>query len=69
MLFTQRDIVFVDFPFTDLTRSKFRPSLIISAKTANQTGDFICLQITSKEFKDGMFFPLQDDFQIGRAHV
>ena len=60
MLFFQRDIVFVQFPFTDLSRSKLRPALIISSHSVNQTEDFICLQITSKEFDDGMFFPLED---------
>ena len=61
MSFSQRDIVFVHFPFTDLSQSKLRSALIISAEAVNHTSDFICLQITSKEYADGMYFPLQND--------
>ena len=62
MPYSQRDIVLVDFPFTDLVGSKLRPALIISTTLVNHSGDFICIQITSKEFDDGMFVPIQDDF-------
>jgi mRNA interferase MazF len=61
MPFSQRDIVFVQFPFTDLAHSKLRPALIISSDFVNQTEDFICLQITSKEFDDGLFFRMEDE--------
>lgn len=64
MTFNQRDIVLVHFPFTDLAQSKLRPALIISAELVNKTGDLICLQITSKEYDDGMFFHLQNDFLV-----
>ena len=61
MSFSQRDIVFVHFPFTDLSHSKLRPALIISSETVNRSSDFICLQITSKEYDDGMYFSLEND--------
>ncbi|MCG3166721.1 MAG: hypothetical protein POELPBGB_02502 [Bacteroidia bacterium] len=60
MKFNQRDIVFVDFPYTDLSGSKLRPALIISTELVNDTGDYICLQITSKEYNDGMFFKINE---------
>ncbi len=64
MKFKQRDIVFVDFPFTDLSGSKLRPALIISTELVNDTGDLICLQITSKEYNDGMFFPISNSHVV-----
>ena len=41
------DIVLVIFPFTDLTKSKKRPVLII--KDENSLGDIVCFQITSND--------------------
>lgn len=41
------DVVLLPFPFTDLTSSKKRPVLIVSP--VNVQGDFVCLQITSKQ--------------------
>jgi len=41
------DIVLVKFPFTDLTKSKKRPVLII--KDENSLGDIVCFQITSND--------------------
>jgi len=58
-MFYQRDIVLVDFPFTDLINSKPRPALIISGKNVNGLNDFVCIQITSKEFFDGLYYSLQ----------
>jgi len=61
-MFNQRDIVLVDFPFTDLINSKPRPALIISGNKVNGLNDFVCVQITSKEFYDGLYYPLQPSF-------
>ncbi len=44
------DIVLIKFPFTNLKKAKKRPVLII--KNENSLGDFVCLQITSKEKND-----------------
>ena len=60
MVFNQRDIVLVQFPFTDLSQSKLRPSVIISRSSINASGDFVCAQITSKIFNEPTFFPLED---------
>lgn len=40
------DIVLIDFPFTDFSRSKKRPVLII--KDENSFNDIVCFQITSQ---------------------
>ena len=43
----QGDIVFVPFPYTNLSATKSRPALIISKNTSSE--DAILLAITSKE--------------------
>jgi len=54
MSYSQGDIIWVDFPFTNGFQSKPRPALIISNKIVNDTGDYILLQITSKIKRDGL---------------
>lgn len=45
----QREIVFIPFPYTDLTNTKKRPVLILSNKEYNQNNqDIICCALTSK---------------------
>lgn len=61
--FIKGDIVVVPFPFSDLTQTKRRPTLVV----ANLTGDDLILcQITSKAIRDGYFIPLENsEFEIG----
>ena len=59
-MFSQRDIVLVQFPFTDLSGSKLRPALIIPGKEVNSIHEFVCIQITSKIFSDNFFLLLND---------
>ncbi|MFN0048487.1 MAG: type II toxin-antitoxin system PemK/MazF family toxin [Cytophagales bacterium] len=54
----QGDIVVVKFPFTDGSQSKNRPVLVLSNTNINNTGDIICMQITSKFRDDLLTFPL-----------
>ncbi|MBN8576405.1 MAG: type II toxin-antitoxin system PemK/MazF family toxin [Cyclobacteriaceae bacterium] len=65
MLFQQRDIVLIHFPFTDLTQTKLRPALIISS---NKIGisDFVCIQITSKVSRDSTYLHLEDKMLEGK---
>jgi len=45
----QGDIVLIDFSYSDLRRSKFRPALVISNSRYNSTSfDVVVLRITSK---------------------
>jgi len=61
--FVKGDVVVLPFPFTDLSTSKKRPALVISAP---QGDDYIMLQITSKNIKDNYSIPLlQSDFESG----
>jgi len=47
MHYKRGDIILIKFPFTNLQQAKKRPVLVI--KDENETGDFLCLQITSKD--------------------
>ena len=53
-MFSQRDIVLIPFPYSDLTLSKKRPALIISNKKMNKLQDKICCLITTKPHKDDL---------------
>ncbi len=61
--FVKGDVVVIPFPFSDLTRSKRRPALIVS----NLLGDDLILcQITSKNVKDEYSIEIRDvDFLEG----
>ena len=63
IVFRQRDVVLIPFPYTDLTGTKQRPALIISNSKLNNTQDRICCLITSKPSKEGI---LINNFEIGK---
>lgn len=57
------DVVVVPFPFSDLTHSKRRPALVL---TALQGNDLILCQITSRTIKDCYAVLIQEnDFESG----
>lgn len=46
-MYSQRDIIFIPFPYSDLSDAKKRPALIVSNKTHNNINDdVICCAIT-----------------------
>lgn len=53
------DIVIVKFPFTDAPEYKKRPALVISNDHINKTGDYLMVQITSKDKKDALSLPVK----------
>lgn len=59
-MYSQGDIVSVDFPFSDGSITKKRPALVISNQKVNSTGDYLLVQITSKVQNDGL------SLQIGK---
>ncbi len=61
--FVKGDVVVVPFPFSDLTRAKRRPALVV-ARVSDE--DVILCQITSRDVRDGYALSLGDaDFQEG----
>ncbi len=61
--FVKGDVIVVPFPFSDLTQSKRRPALVI---TALEGDDVILCQITSQTIKDRYSITLDDkDFETG----
>lgn len=65
--FVKGDVVVLPFPFSDLTKSKKRPALVI----ANLQGDDIILaQITSKNRLDNYSIELNEsDFEQGSLNL
>jgi len=58
-----KDIVFVAFPFSDLSQSKLRPALVLANAQRN---DWILCQITSQSYDDNQAIALNPtDFQTG----
>lgn len=57
------DVVFVHFPFSDLTASKKRPALVLAVLPRD---DLILCQITSRSYADTNAVKIQDeDFSSG----
>jgi mRNA interferase MazF len=58
-----KDIVFVAYPFSDLSQSKLRPALVLANAQRN---DWILCQITSQSYDDNQAIALNPaDFQTG----
>jgi mRNA interferase MazF len=67
MKYKKGDIVIIGFPFSDLSRTKKRPALIISNDSVNNTGDYLMVQVTSKIRNDNLSLPInKDDFVNGK---
>ncbi len=64
--FVKGNVVVLEFPYTDLSKTKKRPSLIV----ANLKGDnFVLCQITGQPRPDPDLINLKkEDFQIGGLH-
>lgn len=61
--FMKGDVVVVPFPFSNLTRAKRRPALIIAELEGD---DLILCQITSQRIKDKYAISInEDDFETG----
>lgn len=55
IMYDQKDIILLPFPYSDLTGSKRRPALIVSNDKLNTTQDRICCLITSQQPDIGVF--------------
>jgi mRNA interferase MazF len=47
MIYNQWDFVLIPFPFTDLSKTKKRPGLIVSPNEYNKSGDLVIAFVTS----------------------
>ena len=60
-------VVLVPFPFSDLSRSKLRPAVVIADAGR---GDWVLCQVASKPYGDPRAIPLSDsDFRFGARKV
>ena len=67
MIYKKGDIVLINFPFTDLSKSKKRPVLII--KDENNFQDIVCFQITSKSTQQSILKIEQDNLIDGKLKL
>ncbi len=58
------DIVLVRFPFTDFSRSKKRPVLVVRAN--NKYNDVICFQVTSNSQQSSLIEIKESDIISGK---
>ena len=63
MSYKKGDIVLINFPFTDLSKAKRRPVLII--KDENRLNDFVCFQITSKSTQEALYPIINSNLKEG----
>ena len=47
-MYEQKDIVLIQFPYTDFSLAKKRPALILSNMSLNKIQDVICCLVTTK---------------------
>lgn len=64
IMFNQKDIILIPFPYSDLTGSKKRPALIISNEKINKTSDRICCLVTTNQHKNDLKIG-NSDFESG----
>jgi len=65
--FAAGQVVLVHFPFSDLTRSKLRPAVVLAAVGRD---DWVLCQVSSKPYADPRAIPIQDaDFLAGSLRV
>jgi mRNA interferase MazF len=69
-LINQREIIFLPFPFTDLTNSKPRPVLILSNNKYNSKNtDVICCALTSNPNKFNFGIKIENkDLEMGHLN-
>ena len=60
-------VVLVPFPFSDLSKSKLRPAVVLAEAGR---GDWILCQITSNPYGDPLAIPVVDEsFSTGSLHI
>ena len=65
MNYGRGEIVWVKFPFTDISSTKLRPALIISNNLVNRTGDYLLMQVTSNLRKNSLSLSINNSDYSG----
>lgn len=65
IMYNQREIILIPFPYSDLTATKRRPALVISNSLMNRSEDRICCLITSNSANKGIFIE-SSNFDSGK---
>ena len=69
MAYETGDIVLVPFPFTDLSATRVRPAVIVSADSFEaETGDVILAMVTSQPYSGRTDFELRDWREAGLVY-
>ena len=70
-MISQRDIVLITFPFSDLQSSKVRPAIVLSNDKYNdRSDDFVAVPITSNlRWKDYAIFITSKELESGKLIV
>lgn len=59
-------VILISFPFSDLSRSKLRPAVVLASVSR---GDYVLCQVTSNPYSDPNAVELTDEsFQEGSLH-
>lgn len=61
MRYKSGDVLLIHFPFTNFSKAKKRPVLVV--KDENDLGDFICFQITSQKKQSDILPILFSDYR------
>lgn len=70
-MISQRDVVLLSFPFSDLHASKVRPAIVLSNDNYNRhSEDFVAVPLTSNlKFKDYAVLITNQELESGRLIV
>lgn len=70
-MISQRDIVLITFPFSDLTTTKVRPAIVLSNDKYNRNSqDFVAVPLTSNlRFKDYAMLITSNELETGKLIV
>ena len=64
--FTPRDVVWTEFPFTDMSATKWRPALVLRQISPE---DYLMCQLTSKRYAEHFVELAPSDFDWGQVEA
>jgi mRNA interferase MazF len=60
IMYEQKEIVLLPFPYSDLTGSKLRPAIIISNENLNKSEDRMCCLVTTQLKRNDLLIEKKD---------